>query len=64
MTKHYSKILNMTNSLRKIYKTSHEKSKLYKYSFTSKYLVQSNNEKYYTPKEIILKNRSLSNILK
>ena len=54
----------MTNSLRKIYKTSHEKSKLYKYSFTSKYLVQSNNEKYYTPKEIILKNRSLSNIFK
>lgn len=64
ITKHSTKIFNIANGYKKIYKTNNNKlrkelkSILYKTSFTTKYLINNTNKSYYTSTEIILKNRT------
>lgn len=63
MAGQYPRILNILKINRKIYNTINYKylvnNNYYKNSFTTKYLINKYNNPYYTPKETILKNRSL-----
>ena len=63
MAGQYPRILNILKINRKIYNTSKHKypvnNNYYKNSFTTKYLMNKYKNAYYTPKETILKNRSL-----
>ena len=63
MAGQYPRILNILKINRKIYNISKLKypvnNNYYKNSFTTKYLMNKYNSGYYTPTEIIIKNRSL-----